>query len=331
MFVEAHEVGTRRLDDAAGRQRPHQHRHRRQLRRRAGRHLHPFLAHYQGADCSPTGTTGAWNAATGTSRRLAGVGVDLSAYAGKQVEVSISYVVRLGHPGPRRLPRRRHGRRSTARRSRRPRSRPTSAAGRWPGRRRAPPPTPTTGRAASSPSTRARSWSPGTRSTPASALEGLTPADAQRLRQARRCGTCSTVAQQPARSPTPRDHGVLAALITAARAPTSRGDPAEANPCGATWSGGVPQVAHPGVHDVGAADPAPPRWPGTATRRAGLDGVPARQCRKGASGTCAPPAFVIHEGGRTCAAQHPVHMTARPVPNSASEPAAVPRSLSTVG
>ena len=29
--------------------------------------LHPFVAHYQGADCSPTGTTGTWNAATGDS------------------------------------------------------------------------------------------------------------------------------------------------------------------------------------------------------------------------------------------------------------------------
>ena len=29
--------------------------------------LHPFLAHYQGSDCSPTGTTGTWNAASGAS------------------------------------------------------------------------------------------------------------------------------------------------------------------------------------------------------------------------------------------------------------------------
>ncbi|SCL32720.1 Immune inhibitor A peptidase M6 [Micromonospora nigra] len=54
--------------------------------------LHPFLAHYQGADCSPTGTTGQWHAATGNSGGWKEFVVDLSAYAGKQVEVSISYV-----------------------------------------------------------------------------------------------------------------------------------------------------------------------------------------------------------------------------------------------
>jgi bacillopeptidase F (M6 metalloprotease family) len=54
--------------------------------------LHPFLAHYQGADCSPTGTTGTWNAATGPSNGWQDWDVDLSAYAGKQVEVSISYM-----------------------------------------------------------------------------------------------------------------------------------------------------------------------------------------------------------------------------------------------
>ena len=54
--------------------------------------LHPFLDHYQGADCSPTGTTGSWNAATGTSAGSEEWVVDLSAYAGKQVELSISYV-----------------------------------------------------------------------------------------------------------------------------------------------------------------------------------------------------------------------------------------------
>jgi hypothetical protein len=54
--------------------------------------VHPFLAHYQGADCSSTGTTGTWNAATGASGGWQEWSVDLSAYAGKQVEVSISYV-----------------------------------------------------------------------------------------------------------------------------------------------------------------------------------------------------------------------------------------------
>ena len=43
-------------------------------------------------DCTPTGTTGAWNAATGNSGGFQDWKVDLSAYAGKQVEVSITYV-----------------------------------------------------------------------------------------------------------------------------------------------------------------------------------------------------------------------------------------------
>ena len=42
--------------------------------------------------CSPTGTTGTWNAATGNSAGWQQWEVDLSAYAGKQVEVSIAYV-----------------------------------------------------------------------------------------------------------------------------------------------------------------------------------------------------------------------------------------------
>jgi hypothetical protein len=57
--------------------------------------LHPFLAHYQtvtggGDTCSPTGTTGTWNAATGNSGGWTDWRIDLSAYAGKQVEVSIT-------------------------------------------------------------------------------------------------------------------------------------------------------------------------------------------------------------------------------------------------
>jgi hypothetical protein len=63
--------------------------------------LHPFLAHYQtntnksqdpdDADCTNTGTTGAWNAATGNSGGFKQWKVDLSAYKGTQVEVSITY------------------------------------------------------------------------------------------------------------------------------------------------------------------------------------------------------------------------------------------------
>jgi Zinc carboxypeptidase len=60
------------------------------------RELHPFLDHYQtlNADdtCSPTGTTGSWNADSGSSSGWVQWSVDLSAYAGTQVEVSIAYV-----------------------------------------------------------------------------------------------------------------------------------------------------------------------------------------------------------------------------------------------
>ncbi|TDO45023.1 immune inhibitor A peptidase M6 [Kribbella sp. VKM Ac-2527] len=54
--------------------------------------LHPHLAHYQNAACEPTGSSGSWNAATGRSSGWQDWNVDLTAYAGKQVEVSISYV-----------------------------------------------------------------------------------------------------------------------------------------------------------------------------------------------------------------------------------------------
>lgn len=58
--------------------------------------LHPFLAHYQTLNpdgtCSPARTTGSWNAASGNSDGWEEWSVDLSAYAGTQVEVSIAYV-----------------------------------------------------------------------------------------------------------------------------------------------------------------------------------------------------------------------------------------------
>jgi Immune inhibitor A peptidase M6 len=54
--------------------------------------LHPFLAHYMNEACEPAGTTGVWNAATGSSQGWGQWSVDLSAYAGAQVEVSITYV-----------------------------------------------------------------------------------------------------------------------------------------------------------------------------------------------------------------------------------------------
>ena len=57
--------------------------------------LHPFLAHYQtdngDGTCSPAGTTGSWNAASGPSGDYEKWTIDLSPYAGSNVEVAISY------------------------------------------------------------------------------------------------------------------------------------------------------------------------------------------------------------------------------------------------
>ncbi len=57
--------------------------------------IHPQLAHYQSVGdqgCTATGTTGAWNAATGASDGYEHWSVDLSAWAGKEVEVSLSVI-----------------------------------------------------------------------------------------------------------------------------------------------------------------------------------------------------------------------------------------------
>jgi hypothetical protein len=58
--------------------------------------IHPFLAHYQTDDgqggCQPSGTTGAWNAVSGTSDGYETWSVDLSAYAGQQVELALSVI-----------------------------------------------------------------------------------------------------------------------------------------------------------------------------------------------------------------------------------------------
>jgi hypothetical protein len=57
--------------------------------------LHPFLARYQTLEqdgsCTPTGTSGEWNAASGRSPGWQEWNVDLSAYAGEEVELSITY------------------------------------------------------------------------------------------------------------------------------------------------------------------------------------------------------------------------------------------------
>lgn len=61
--------------------------------------LFPHLPHYMKpvgegmtASCEPTGTTGEWHAVGGTSGRWQPFTVDLSRWAGKQVEVAITYV-----------------------------------------------------------------------------------------------------------------------------------------------------------------------------------------------------------------------------------------------
>ncbi|WP_405611885.1 M14 family zinc carboxypeptidase [Streptomyces sp. NBC_00076] len=63
---------------------------------------HPQLEHYltvTNDGCVATGTTGAWNAFTGSSDGWQQVAFDLSAYAGKSVEISVSYVTDPGSGG----------------------------------------------------------------------------------------------------------------------------------------------------------------------------------------------------------------------------------------
>ncbi|MCK2212675.1 immune inhibitor A [Actinomadura sp. ATCC 31491] len=54
--------------------------------------IHPFTQRYQGPDCEPTGSSGAWHAASGNSGGWQQWRVDLTPYAGKRVELSISYI-----------------------------------------------------------------------------------------------------------------------------------------------------------------------------------------------------------------------------------------------
>ncbi|GIG82071.1 M14 family metallopeptidase [Planotetraspora kaengkrachanensis] len=65
--------------------------------------IHPSTAHYQTFDgatsCTATGTTGSWHAASGSSNGWQQWSMDLTAYAGKQVEVSISYISDWGTQG----------------------------------------------------------------------------------------------------------------------------------------------------------------------------------------------------------------------------------------
>ncbi|MFD4785550.1 M14 family zinc carboxypeptidase [Streptomyces sp. NPDC058459] len=63
---------------------------------------HPWLRHYltlSGNTCAPTGSTGQWHSLTGRSAGWQRVDFDLSAYAGKKVELSLSYLTDAGSGG----------------------------------------------------------------------------------------------------------------------------------------------------------------------------------------------------------------------------------------
>lgn len=63
---------------------------------------HPFLRRYltlDAAGCTPQGTSGAWNSFTGSSGGWKQVSFDLSAYAGKSVELSLAYITDPGSGG----------------------------------------------------------------------------------------------------------------------------------------------------------------------------------------------------------------------------------------
>ncbi|MBC2901693.1 M14 family metallopeptidase [Streptomyces cupreus] len=63
---------------------------------------HPALKRYltlAGGACTPSGTSGSWNSFTGASAGWQEVSFDLSAYAGKTVEVSLGYITDPGSGG----------------------------------------------------------------------------------------------------------------------------------------------------------------------------------------------------------------------------------------
>ncbi len=99
MFVEAHTVGEDNwttLPDGNG----HTQQGTGDSCAEGWDELHPFLAHYQNPDtCAPVGSSGTWHAATGKSGGQQEWSVDLSQFAGEQVEVSISYASDWGTQG----------------------------------------------------------------------------------------------------------------------------------------------------------------------------------------------------------------------------------------
>ncbi|MGR8011211.1 M14 family zinc carboxypeptidase [Streptomyces hypolithicus] len=63
---------------------------------------HPFLRHYltlEAGGCKATGTSGAWNSFTGSSGGWKQVSFDLSAYAGKKVELALGSITDPGSGG----------------------------------------------------------------------------------------------------------------------------------------------------------------------------------------------------------------------------------------
>jgi hypothetical protein len=92
LFVEAHTVGQddwTTLPDANG----HTNNDTGDSCPEGWHELHPWLERYQGADCSGSNasTGGEWNATSGRSDGWEEWSIDLSAYAGSEVELSISY------------------------------------------------------------------------------------------------------------------------------------------------------------------------------------------------------------------------------------------------
>jgi Peptidase family M1 domain/Peptidase M1 N-terminal domain/Immune inhibitor A peptidase M6 len=92
LFVEAHTVGA---DDWTTLRDLHGHTRRKNPGCPYWLQLHPFLTHYQTDDgdgtCSPQGTTGRWWSAGGQSDGYEQWEVDLSPYAGRRIELSITY------------------------------------------------------------------------------------------------------------------------------------------------------------------------------------------------------------------------------------------------
>jgi hypothetical protein len=99
VFVEARPVGTRRWTTL-----PDQNGHTTRSTGESCKEgwvqaLHPFLAHYMNDKCQPRGSTGTWHAATGRSNSWQPWSIDLSRYAGKRVQLSITYASDWGFQG----------------------------------------------------------------------------------------------------------------------------------------------------------------------------------------------------------------------------------------